>query len=271
MAQISNLQISYPDFKLSELIDPDQFDLNNKDIMDKVNEVIAKLNGQDAVIEDVRDVRLVLKADKTYVDSQDSAIQAQVTTNKTNSESRDTALGVRITTLEGTIPLKADKTYVDTLVGAIQSGYIAENSVTSGKLVDGSITTNKLANGAVTATKVDGTTVYTGAQVDSKIASGVSASNTNLQNQINTERARINSNVSDIAYTNTRIDNLLYNRDLYSAKQDIVALAINVEMLHGANLTGVSENMIIETLIDATDLSVRNGIYNSQTRKVYLP
>lgn len=42
--RIDDLVISYPDFKLSEMIDPEQFDMNNADIKDKVNAILTVLN-----------------------------------------------------------------------------------------------------------------------------------------------------------------------------------------------------------------------------------
>lgn len=44
MPIITNLAIPYPDFKLQEVIDPEQFDFNNGAMLDKVNAVIAVLN-----------------------------------------------------------------------------------------------------------------------------------------------------------------------------------------------------------------------------------
>lgn len=41
---INEFNVSYPDFQLQQVINPDQFDQNNKDIVDKVNEVITSLN-----------------------------------------------------------------------------------------------------------------------------------------------------------------------------------------------------------------------------------
>lgn len=44
MANITNLSIPYPDFKLHEVIDPEQFDFNNGSIVDKMNAVLLVLN-----------------------------------------------------------------------------------------------------------------------------------------------------------------------------------------------------------------------------------
>ena len=43
---IYTLNISYPDFRLNEIMDPEQFDINNNEIVTKVNEIIAAVNAQ---------------------------------------------------------------------------------------------------------------------------------------------------------------------------------------------------------------------------------
>lgn len=44
MDKILNLTLSYPDFQLNQVIDPDQVDLNNAQVVSKVNEISTKLN-----------------------------------------------------------------------------------------------------------------------------------------------------------------------------------------------------------------------------------
>lgn len=44
MDKILNLTLSYPDFQLNQVIDPDQIDLNNSQIVAKMNEIGTKLN-----------------------------------------------------------------------------------------------------------------------------------------------------------------------------------------------------------------------------------
>jgi hypothetical protein len=201
---------------------------------------------------------------KTEVDTKVNDLQTQITVNKSSADSQFSNLNSRVTTNTNDInslkSQKADKTYVDQKVAEIQNGQIADNAVSTVKIQDGAVTTPKLANGSVTAQKVDGVTVYTASQVDGKIANEAASrvsDVTNLTNQIN--------------YLNTRIDNLQYNQDLYSAKQDIIVLALNVEVLKGAQLTGVSQNMVIETLADVSDLIVTNGVYDATNKKIYLP
>lgn len=44
MATIEDLYLPYPDFKLQEIIDPEQFDINNEYTVIKMNEVLSILN-----------------------------------------------------------------------------------------------------------------------------------------------------------------------------------------------------------------------------------
>lgn len=41
---INQVQIPYPDFKLHDIIDPEQFDLNNAEFQNKINDIITVLN-----------------------------------------------------------------------------------------------------------------------------------------------------------------------------------------------------------------------------------
>lgn len=41
---IANLNLPYNDFRLNEIIDPEQFDINNAQIVSKMNELVARIN-----------------------------------------------------------------------------------------------------------------------------------------------------------------------------------------------------------------------------------
>ena len=73
---ITKLSISYPDFRLYEVIDPYQFNTNNADIVKKVNEVIARVNSNTTTIEEYE----TSKVDKSYVDSEVTKLQGQIST-----------------------------------------------------------------------------------------------------------------------------------------------------------------------------------------------
>jgi len=50
MADIEQLTLSYPDFTLGQTIDPEEFDQNNTEIVNKINETIVKVNADGALI-----------------------------------------------------------------------------------------------------------------------------------------------------------------------------------------------------------------------------
>lgn len=259
LAPITNLSLSYPDFKWQEIIDPDQFDINNADIVNKVNEVIARVNHNTTTIEGYA----TSKADKSYVDSQVTNLQGQINTI-------NTTLSSHTTNINNLTAQKADKIYVDQKLSEIQSGQVADGVVSTSKIQNGAVTNPKIADGAITASKVDNVTVYTGAKTDSQIANAVNTAQANLQAQINTHTSNINAINTSIKQINKRIDNLKYNVDLYSTKQDIITLMLNVEILKGSALTGVSQNMVVETLANVSDLTITNGLYDAVNRKIYL-
>lgn len=96
---IQSLNIPYPDFKLQEIIDPEQFDLNNKSVVDKITEILAKLNqiigsvtdgssGADSIASTA-----IVGLDGTTVQSQLKSLKAlldgiltQFTTHKTSGD-----------------------------------------------------------------------------------------------------------------------------------------------------------------------------------------
>lgn len=47
MAKVNTFNVPYPDFKLLDVIDPDQFDANNEEIVNKVNEIIENMLNAD--------------------------------------------------------------------------------------------------------------------------------------------------------------------------------------------------------------------------------
>lgn len=76
MNTINNLQISYPDFQLNTIIDPEQMDTNNLELVTKINAIIAELNSVNATkvpltpITDLTgtDVQTVMQSLKNYID-----------------------------------------------------------------------------------------------------------------------------------------------------------------------------------------------------------
>lgn len=248
------------DFYDGETVVETALDQNFELLRVALNDVDDKANANATILSSLQ----AQKADKSYVDSQDANLQSQI--NSLNSQ-----VTLNTSDINNLKTQKADKVYVDQQIAFIQNGQVADNAVSTSKIQDRAVTTQKLADGAVTASKVDNVTVYTGAKTDSQINNAVNTAKSQLQSQINTNATNISNLQSQLDATNRRIDGLQYNIDLYSAKQDIIVLALNVEVLKGAQLTGISQNMVIETLADVSDLTITQGLYDSTNKKIYLP
>lgn len=52
---------------------------------------------------------------------------------------------------------------------------------------------------------------------------------------------------------------------------NFIGLALEVEVLKGAALTGVNANIFLESFINQDDFTLTNGIYEKKNRRVYLP
>lgn len=95
---ITQLSIPYPDFRISTIIQPEEFDINNGSIVDKVNLIINTLNGitgpNGSSLSSTEIVALI----HTTVDPLLADLQSQINTLNTSVTNH----GTRITTLETT-------------------------------------------------------------------------------------------------------------------------------------------------------------------------
>jgi len=90
---INELNISYPDFVLNTTIDPEQFDTNNAEIVNKINELLNTLHSIEGAREIVADtivgvsastdLQSMLVALKTYVDTGDATLLIAINANNT--------------------------------------------------------------------------------------------------------------------------------------------------------------------------------------------
>ena len=72
MADILELEVSYPDFVLGSIIDPDEFDQNNTDIVNKINEVVADVNSNTNSLSLIQEV-----ADEANENSENAVADAE--------------------------------------------------------------------------------------------------------------------------------------------------------------------------------------------------
>lgn len=132
---IDNLQVSYPDFVLGSIIDPEQIDQNNVDVTNKVNEIIDVVEaneidiegkvtaltdvvaGHEADIEGkVAVLTGVVNANEIDIEAKVTALTGTVNTNEADIESKYTALGLAIDANEADIEGK-----VTTLTGTVNT------------------------------------------------------------------------------------------------------------------------------------------------------
>lgn len=126
MDRLYNLAISYPDFKLNQIIDPEQFDLNNKQIVDKINIVIRCINEltQDGTgasnvsitqlpqFPSATDVQTALNQIASSIGNNDTLVN-QINTRLTTNETKDVEQDGRLTTAETGIANRYTKQQVD--------------------------------------------------------------------------------------------------------------------------------------------------------------
>ena len=62
-----------------------------------------------------------------------------------------------------------------------------------------------------------------------------------------------------------------FRGDLSKQDNNIIDLALEVEVLKGAALTGVNANIIVESFLNLNDVTLTNGVYDQASRKIYLP
>lgn len=149
---VQNLVVPYPDFRLGDIIDPDQFDANNQYVELKVNEIVAFLNN---VLSEngASEIGVVPTAPFTseklqqYLDE----VIARLT-SATGAEFIGATPGVENTGSN----IQSQLNYINNiLVGQfVTTNKIVDGSITNPKLANESVTNNKLGPGAVTGLKV---------------------------------------------------------------------------------------------------------------------
>lgn len=108
---IKPLSISYPDFILNTTIDPEQFDVNNLEIVTKINSIINEYNNLTATnipITTVTDINAsnlqsFIEALKAYVDNTDTTLRTLITILNTYVDTKDVELKANIDSIYATL------------------------------------------------------------------------------------------------------------------------------------------------------------------------
>lgn len=179
---MDELRIPYPDFKLGEVIDPEQHDLNNGYIQIKVNELVDFANL--ILVNGASEIPIVPPTDFTATNVKvlfDEIIARlkSVTVETSGAKFIGTPALNRITGTDVESQLKFINDLIQTAFvvssliadGAVVTSKIADNAITTTKIgantvtfekiADGSIITTKVMNNAITSDKLAGNSVST--------------------------------------------------------------------------------------------------------------
>lgn len=173
--KVNPLVLSYPDFTLGSIINPDEFDQNNLDVQDKLNEFIDTINVTiDNTVELTNIVNgantnsttalstanLALTNSTTAMNTANTAATNSanaVATANTASANATTALNkaTQVETDYNTIKPELEQAVAD-VAGKASVEYVDQvaNDFFMGVAPDGSVTTQKIANDAVTEAKL---------------------------------------------------------------------------------------------------------------------
>lgn len=127
---INSLSISYPDFRLNDTIDPEQFDVNNADLVSKINEVVTYLN-TDIGLKMIQSILLVA-GDGTVKGTQTIGTSGNSIQLKEGSN-----ISLSYDPVANTITIAGQSTVESTP---------ADASVITAKLADGAVTDSKLSS-----------------------------------------------------------------------------------------------------------------------------
>lgn len=296
---INQVKIPYPDFKLHEIIDPEQFDLNNAELQNKINAVITVLNqitdgisdgssGADKIslteIQPFTSTKLqsfleeVLYRLQSTQDGSSGAdfiastpipgvtgvtVQQQLESLKTILDSIQTQINSKTTnvsSLQSQINTHKNSTILDH----------PDGSVTTAKLADNSVTTSKIANGSVTADKIHSSllnTVSLNAHRNKSVLDHPDFS-------VTTEKLAPDSVTFDklgldvIGYIESRTTDT--ESKFTNINLNIIDMAVELETLKGATLNGVDANIFVETFTNLNDINLMNGVYDSVNKRLVL-
>lgn len=267
---INDLVIPFPDFKLNEMIDPEQFDLNNVATVAKVNEIKTLLN---AITDSITDGgsgadKISLTAIAPFASTKLQAYLEEVITKLQSTTA--TSGGSRfigseaITGVTGAnvlAQLASLKTLIDagvTAHNAHKSAAVLDHpdlSVTTAKLAEKGVTTAKLADGAVTDTQLGLGSVSGGKIADNAITGGkISPAQINTAHIIN--GAVTEAKILDGAVTGSKI------LDGAIATAKIVNGAVTSDKILDNAVTGpkiVSNSITSDKIADAQIITAKIG------------
>lgn len=167
---VNTLNISFPDFKMNDIIDPEQFDINNSELVTKINEIKDVINKLTDSITDgasgADNVSLTAIAPfvstklQAYLEEVISKLK-NVTAGQSGAEFVASAPITGVTGATVYAQLASLKSLLDAITANnwVTTLRIADNAVTTTKIPDEGITGAKLGANAVTNVKIAPATI----------------------------------------------------------------------------------------------------------------
>lgn len=294
---INQVKIPYPDFKLHEIIDPEQFDLNNAELQNKINAVITVLNQiTDSIADGSSGAdNISLTAIQPFISTKLQSFLEEVISRLQSTQDGSSGAdfiastpipGVTGTTIQA--QLKSLKSILDLIQTQINSNTAKDSSlqaqitnhknstildhpdgsVTTAKLADSSVTTSKIANGSVTADKIHSSLLNT-------VSLNAHRNNSVLDHpdfSVTTEKLAPESVTFDklgldvIGYIESRTTDA--ESKFTNINLNIIDMAVELETLKGATLNGVDANIFVETFTNLNDINLMRGGYDSVNKRL---
>lgn len=296
---INQVKIPYPDFKLHEIIDPEQFDLNNAELQNKINAVITVLNQiTDSIADGSSGAdNISLTAIQPFISTKLQSFLEEVISRLQSTQDGSSGAdfiastpipGVTGTTIQA--QLKSLKSILDLIQTQINSNTAKDSSlqaqitnhknstildhpdgsVTTAKLADSSVTTSKIANGSVTADKIHSSLLNT-------VSLNAHRNSTVLDHpdfSVTTEKLAPESVTFDklgldvIGYIESRTTET--ESKFTNINLNIIDMAVELETMKGATLNGVDANIFVETFTNLNDINLMRGGYDSVNKRLVL-
>lgn len=276
---ITELRIPYPDFKMGDMIDPEQHDMNNLYIQLKVNSIVElcnKITGEDpsgVTGAELMALKPIAPFTETKIQTFLQALinRLQASTGATGANLIGTTAKIKLTGTNVEAQLAFIDAWMQTaFVGTAQlqdasvtTPKLANLNVTEQKIADLAVTTPKLNNGAVTNTKLGEASVGTSKIIDlnvttSKLADLAVTDPKLASNSVTT------SKILNLAVTEPKLADLnvtrpkLANRAVDSTKLELLAVQNENIANQAVGNTKLAERSVTSTKIGTEQVKLEH-------------
>lgn len=270
---ITELRIPYPDFKLGELIDPEEHDLNNLYIQNKINllidfanQVTGELPGK-TVGAELMGMKPIPPFTQTKVQAFLETLVSRLQAN-TGSTGASLIGAPALNKLSG-LTVEAQFASINTLLNTafVGTSELKPDSVTNPKIANLAVSTEKIADGAVSEVKLANNSVSTvkiqnSSITDLKLSDGAVTRAKIVDRSVNTSKMEANSVDSTILANSSVTTAKVADKNVTSQK--IADKAIRVEHLDPSLLETLPNAQLTQKVLknesDIVDLKAKDEV-----------